>query len=489
MSSDEPQIKYQEVSPFQISEGFTNSNSRSHTMEPVKTGRIFLAAIAANLSAFAVGTCLGWTSPVTPKLKTEDTSDSPLDAPIDSSDEAWISSIVALGALVVPFFAGPLADRIGRKWLLLYSSTLLIVGYIILMVGRVAWVLLVARLINGFGAGFIMTALPMYLAEIATDNLRGATGSLMNLFIVAGILYCYSIGPYVSYQVLQWCCLALPIVFMICYFFMPESPYYLVSKNRKDDALKSLQFLRGQSLSGVQQEMSQIEKFLEESNATKGSPMDLFKLPGNRKALLITTGLLILQQLSGINAVQINSQSIFADAGSTLDPAIATILIGTVQVGSSIIIPIIADRVGRRIILITSSSIMAMALAALGAFFYVKRNSGNVDNILWLPIVVLVIHMIFYCISFGALPWAILGEMIPPNLKYIAAPIATSLCLAAGFGSAFVYPYLDAMGTHYVFWIFAGFCVLAFFFSFFVVIETRGLSLPQIQDKLSAKKM
>uniref|UniRef100_A0A1I8MD12 Major facilitator superfamily (MFS) profile domain-containing protein n=1 Tax=Musca domestica TaxID=7370 RepID=A0A1I8MD12_MUSDO len=298
-------------------------------MEPVKTGRIFLAAVAANLSAFAVGTCLGWTSPVTPKLKTEDTSDSPLNAPIDSTDEAWISSIVALGALVVPYFAGPLADWMSRKWLLLGNSTLFILGYVLLMIGGKVWIILVARIIHGFACGTSMTVVPIYVGEIATDDVRGAVGSLMNLFIVSGILYVYAIGPYVSYVVMQWCCLAVPIVFVVCYLFMPESPYHLAAKARKEEALKSLQFLRGQSLNGVQPEMSSIEKFLEETKTSQGSVMDLFKLPGNRNALFITTGLLVFQQLSGIDAVLFNSQSIFTNAGSSLDPAVATIIVGT----------------------------------------------------------------------------------------------------------------------------------------------------------------
>ncbi|XP_061395871.1 facilitated trehalose transporter Tret1-like [Musca vetustissima] len=389
----------------------------------------------------------------------------------------------------IPFFAGPLADLVGRKWLLLGNSTLFILGYILLMLGGKVWIILVARVILGLGCGSVMTVVPMYIGEIATDNVRGATGSLMNLFVVSGILYVYVIGPYVSYQVLQWCCLAIPIAFVICYSLMPESPYYLLAKNRKEDAMKSLQFLRGRSSNDVQQELSEIEKFLEESKATQASMMDLFKLPGNRKALLITTGLLVFQQLSGIDAVLFNSQSIFMNAGSSLDPAVATIIVGTVQFAASLVIPIIADRMGRRVILLTSSSIMALSLAALGAFFYVKMDSGNVDSILWLPVTALVIHNILYCIGFGALPWAILGEMIPPNLKYIASPIATSSCCAAGFVATYVYPYLDAMGTYYVFWIFGGCCVLAFLFSFFVVIETRGLSLQEIQDKLHTKKM
>ncbi|XP_058977935.1 facilitated trehalose transporter Tret1 isoform X2 [Musca domestica] len=488
MSSDEPQVKYQEVSPFQISEGFTNSNARSHTMEPVKTGRIFLAAVAANLSAFAVGTCLGWTSPVTPKLKTEDTSDSPLNAPIDSTDEAWISSIVALGALVAPFVAGPLADKIGRKWVLLSSSVFFVIAYVLMMIGGSVVVLLVARLIQGFGVGFVMTAQPMYVGEIATDSVRGATGSLMQLFIVSGILYVYAIGPYVSYQALQWCCIAVPIVFDVCFFFMPESPYYLAGKGRKMEALKSLQFLRGQSADGAQDEMATIQAGVEESMANKGSIADIIKNPGNRKALFISAGLLVFQQFSGINVVLFNSQSIFESANTGLDPAVATIIVGIVQVASSGLTPIIADRLGRKVILLTSAGIMTVGLAALGGFFYMKLVVGDTSSVLWLPVPALVVYNIVYCVGFGPLPWAVLGEMFPANVKSIASSIVASTCWICGFLVTYFYPALDAMGSYYAFWLFGIFCIVAFFFVLFIVMETKGLSLQEIQDRLNGRK-
>ncbi|XP_075148730.1 facilitated trehalose transporter Tret1 [Haematobia irritans] len=487
MSFEARQIKYQEVSPFQMSEGFTQSHSRSHAMEPVKTGRIFLAAVAANLSAFAVGTCLGWTSPVTPKLKANDTSDSPLDQPINSSDEAWISSIVALGALVAPFVAGPLADKIGRKWVLLSSSVFFVLAYVLMMIGGSVWILLVARLIQGFGVGFVMTVQPMYVGEIATDSVRGATGSLMQLFIVSGILYVYAIGPFVSYQALQWCCLVVPIVFDICFFFMPESPYYLAGKGRKMEALKSLQFLRGQSVSGAQDEMTSIQAGVEESMANKGSVADIIKNPGNRKALFISAGLLVFQQFSGINVVLFNSQSIFESAGTGLDPALATIIIGIVQVASSGLTPIIADRLGRKVILLTSSSVMTVGLVALGAFFYMKLVVGDTSNVLWLPVPALVVYNIVYCIGFGPLPWAVMGEMFPANVKSIASSIVASTCWICGFLVTYFYPALDALGTYYAFWLFGIFCVVAFFFVLFIVMETKGLSLQEIQDKLNGK--
>lgn len=85
---------------------------------------------------------------------------------------------------LAPFFAGPLADKIGRKWVLLSSSVFLILAFVLMMVAQRVWVLLLGRFLQGFGAGFVMTITPMYVGEISTDNVRGATGSLMQLFLV-----------------------------------------------------------------------------------------------------------------------------------------------------------------------------------------------------------------------------------------------------------------------------------------------------------------
>lgn len=455
-------------------------------MEPVKKSRVYLAAVSANLSSFAIGTCLGWTSPILPKL-TKNTEDSPLSVGIDKEEEAWISSLIAVGALVAPFIAGPLADWIGRKWTML-SSTLFFVGaYALIMYAAEVELIYLARLIMGFGVGFVMTVQPMYVGEIATDDSRGALGSLMQLFIVAGILYVYAIGPFVSYMTLQMCCIVVPIIFAVIFVFLPESPYYYAGKGRKEAAIKALGYLRGQSAESVQEEMAAIQATVDESAANKGTFTDVVKNKGNRKALLICVGLIAFQQCSGINVVLFNSQSIFINANTGIDPAIATIIIGCVQVGSSALTPLIADRMGRKVILSMSAGIMSIALAALGWFFFAQSN-GEAAELLWLPVPALILFNVVYCVGFGPLPWAVLGEMFPGNVKSIASSIVASTCWLFGFVITRYYPALDALGAFYAFWLFAGFCAMGFLFVLLVVMETKGLSLQQIQDKLNCKK-
>lgn len=140
-----------------------------------------------------------------------------------------------------------------------------------------------ARFLQGFGDGFVMTAQTMYIGEIASDDCRGALGSLMQLGIVIGILFVYVIGPYVNYLTVQYCCLAVPIIFVAAFYFMPDSPHYYISKGRKADAIKALKFLRGKSAEGVQEELEGIEASVEDSMKSKGTLADIFNSKGNMK--------------------------------------------------------------------------------------------------------------------------------------------------------------------------------------------------------------
>jgi MFS family permease len=263
-----------------------------------------------------------------------------------------------------PFIAGPLADKIGRKWTLLSSTVFFVLSWVLLATTASVPQIYVARLLQGMGVGFVMTVQTMYIGEISTDESRGALGSLMQLFIVTGILFSYAVGPYTSYVLFQWLCCIIPLVFAGCFFLMPESPYYYIAKGQQKEAIASLKFLRGKSEAGVQDELVLIQNAIEEAQKNKGSVADIFKNKGNLKALTISAGLISFQQLSGINVILFYSQSIFIKTGSSLDPALATILVGVVQVIASGCTPFIADRLGRKLILLISAAGMCLFLVS-----------------------------------------------------------------------------------------------------------------------------
>lgn len=461
---------------------------KKYKMEQGKKWRQFLAAILSNLSSITTGLCLGWTSAAESKMK--NLVESPLSSIPSTEEFSWISSLTPLGALVGPYIAGPLTSRIGRKWTLLASSLFFISSFIILIFTKTVALVFVARILQGLGVGFVMTAQTMYVGEISSDECRGALGSFMQLGIVMGILYVYCVGPYVSFQSYQCYCLIIPIAFVITFFFMPDSPHYYIQKGQEENAVKSLKFLRGKSSEGVQQELDEIRATVEESMKNKANVGDVFSNQANKKAFIISAGLLTFQQLSGINVVLFYCQSIFETAGSDLKPAIATIIVGAVMVFSSGCTPLIVDRLGRKLILLFSAAGMAISLALLGMFFLLNHNKSPIaESIKWLPIVSLIAFVFVYCVGFGPLPWAVLGEMFAPNIKPVASSMATSVCWIFGFIVTKWFSLLqDIIGSYGAFWLFGVFCVIAFVFTLTFVMETKGLSLQQIQDRLNGRK-
>ena len=254
-----------------------------------------------------------------------------------------------------------------------------------------------------------------------------------------------------------------------------------------EDASKSLQFLRGQSTVAVQDTLREIENFIQESGAHKGTFKDVFETVGNRKALLISVLLLAFHQLTGNTAVLFNTQSIFDAANTGTDSAISAIIVGLVQVLAAVLAPLVVDRLGRRLILLVCSFIMCIALSALGAYFYIEMNGGETVNILWLPLTSLIIYIIFYNVSFGPLPYVVLSEIFPTNIKSVASSAGIICSQLTSFLMSFLFPLLNDLGTYYAFWLFAAFCAIAFLFVLTVVFETRGLSLQEIQDKLNKR--
>lgn len=448
-----------------------------------KKHRVILAVICADLSNFALGTCVGWTSPTLPKLK-HNTTENPLPEAITLSQEGWISSLVTIGALVVALFAGPLGGRFGKKLILLLGGCLIEVAYILLLLANNFWMIYIGRFLQGVAGGLIIATLPMYVGEIATNDIRGATGSLMTLFMVGGIVFAYSIGPFVSYATLQWCCMALPIIFFAAFIFMPETPYYLAKNGRTEDLWKSLKFLRATNDKTIEAEINQIQGTIDEESSRKASFFEIFRDRGNVKGLLICCGLLMFAQLSGTTAVTFNSQSIFESAHSSLDPAVASIILALTQLVSNLLTPFVIELTGRKIILLISAVGMAISLFALGGFFYLQTFGNVSSSIMWIPVTALILFNISYAFGFGPVPYAVLGEIFPSNVKPAAASIASEVSWVTTFVVTRWFPELNALGEYYAFFIFGVLITISIFYVLFYVVETKGLSLEEIQAKL-----
>lgn len=402
--------------------------------------------------------------------------------------EGWVGSFLPLAAAIGPFAAGFLADRIGRKKTLLIGGFPFLIAFAINIAATHVYFFFLSRFLCGLGVGIVFTVIPMYIGEIADDDVRGSLGSFMQLFIVIGLLFSYALGPYLSIKVFNIILLLPPILFLVTFFmFIPESPYYLILANDMDAAEESLCQLRSKSVSAVAKELEIIRIQVDEAQANKANFFDIFKSKGLKMALFLSVSLVVWQQLSGINVVLFYAQDIFTDAGVSLAPEICTILIGIIQIVGSALTPVLVERKGKRFLLMLSGIGMAVALGSLATFFYIKNDQkGDVSAIGWLPIASLMLYIFTYCLGFGPLAWAVMGELFPGNIKSVASTVTASGCWVLGFLlTNYFGAVAEMIGKAFSFGLFSICCLLATAFVFKLLPETSGKSFQEIQDILN----
>ncbi|XP_026322866.1 facilitated trehalose transporter Tret1-like [Hyposmocoma kahamanoa] len=461
-------------------------NQQAHRMEEGQLWRQFIIAGVANIAIASTGYSMGWTSPISTKLNSTETS--PLPDIITADESSWMGSLLTVGAIFGPFIGGFLAARIGRKWGLMASSVPLFIGWILIAAAKSIGMIYAGRIFWGISVGMLFTISPMYCAEIATDDSRGALGSFLQAFITVGFLLVYGIGPFISYSAVAYVGVVFVAVFVIAFFFMPESPIYYLTKGDREAAAECLMTIRGKSRTGVEAELTKMAMDVQASMEKTATIADVFR-GGNFKAFYISCALVFFQQFSGINAVLFYMTIIFDAAGSDLDPDIAVIIIGAVQLGASLVTPFVVDRLGRRILLLISSCGTAIGLGLLGMYFILdETGSPAADSLGFLPILSLVLFILTYCWGLGPLPWAVMGELFPIEVKAVASPIATAFCWVLSFlVTRYFQPVAKAVGMSVAFWIFGVCCVAAFFFVLFIVPETKGKSFAEIQEMLAGK--
>lgn len=447
--------------------------------EPTGRTFLYLAASIANLASFTCGFAFGWSSPEIPKFKAHD---SPLPRGLTLDQESWIGSLLPIGAGVGPLLAGILADKIGRKLTIIVGTIPLVIAFILAAIANEVYFLYLMRFLSGLGIGFTFTVLPMYIGEISDDEVRGQLGSFMLLFISFGLTLAFCGGPYLSITLFNLLLLIIPVLFIFLFWiFVPESPYYLLKIGKKSEAEKALMKFRSQSSKGVQRELSLVNKSIEETTGSNAGLGDLFATKALRKAVFISIALVFFQQASGINVVVFYAQDIFEAAGSTLPPEIAVILLGVVQILGCGLTPVLVNKYGKKALLLLSAVGMTLFLAVLAYFFYLKESGQDVSTLSWLPITSIIMYIIIYCLGIGPLPWAIMAELFPGNVKSLASTITASSCWILAFIiTKYFTIVVNSWGQNGLYGLFSLVCIAGANFIYIYLPETSGKSVDEI---------
>lgn len=239
--------------------------------------------------------------------------------------------------------AGKIADYFGRKLAMALTVIPFLVSWITLILTRDIIGVYAARFVGGMGSGAACVLVPVYIGEIAQASIRGRLGTFFPLLFSLGIVYSYVMGAYLSYTIFNVSCCILSIIFLVIIVFLPESPMWLVHSEKKSEAVKVLKILRGFNYD-VKEEISTLQDESERMDAKRGGIMDLIGTKAGRKAFVTCLGLMWFQQMSGIDAVLFYTVRIFQNAGSTIEPFVATIVIGLIEVAMTMCVVLIIDR-------------------------------------------------------------------------------------------------------------------------------------------------
>ncbi|KAK3200382.1 hypothetical protein Dsin_023797 [Dipteronia sinensis] len=442
-------------------------------------GMVFLSTFVAVCGSFEFGSCMGYSSPAQFGIME--------DLNLSISKYSVFGSIVTIGAMIGAITSGRIADFAGRKGNMRMSSIVCIVGWFAIYIASSELLLDFGRFLTGFGIGNLSYVVPVYIAEITPKNLRGALATTNQLFITVGIAVAYLIGAFVSWRTLALTGIVPSLVMLIGLFFIPESPRWLAMVGRQKEFEAELRALRGGG-ADISQEQTEIQvlalpprfhRILRQIPEVK--ILDLFNRR-NIRYVTIGVGLMVFQQFIGINGIIYYAGQIFVSAG--VSPNVGGILYSSLQVVLTAFGASLMDKVGRKLLFLISVSGILLGNLLTGISFILKEHHLALDIAPTVAVVGVMVYIGSFSVGAGPVPWVIMSEIFPINVKGTAGSLVTLVNWFGSWAVSYSFFYLFTWSSWGVFFLYAFVCVMAILFTIVLVPETKGRTLEEIQASI-----
>jgi SP family sugar:H+ symporter-like MFS transporter len=405
-----------------------------------------------------------------------------------------------IGCFIGAFFAGRLADLMGRRNTMMLAAVLFLVGAILQGVAESHLLFLTARIMGGMAVGAASVLSPAYISEVAPAAIRGRLTTLQQIMIITGLTAAFLVNYFLAagagasteqfwlgIEAWRWMYLmqALPAaIFLVALLFIPESPRYLVSKGRDEKARAVLTSLFGSDVAGAK--LQEIRATFSEDHRPRLSDL---KAPGGGIRPIVWAGILlaVFQQLVGINVIFYYGATLWQLAGFTEDQSLQiNIVSGAVSIAACFLTIALIDKIGRKPLLLIGSAGMAVTLFAM---VYAFANGtldaeGNLQLSSGLGTLALIaanLYVIFFNVSWGPVMWVMLGEMFPNQIRGSALAVAGFAQWFSNYLIAQSFPIMAAaLGLAVSYSFYAVSAVISFFLVQKFIHETKGKELEDM---------
>uniref|UniRef100_M4FCN9 Major facilitator superfamily (MFS) profile domain-containing protein n=1 Tax=Brassica campestris TaxID=3711 RepID=M4FCN9_BRACM len=422
---------------------------------------VYLSTFVAVCGSFAFGSCAGYSSPAQAAIRN--------DLSLTIAEFSLFGSLLTFGAMFGAITSGPIADSIGRKGAMRVSSAFCVAGWLAIFFAKGVVALDLGRLATGYGMGAFSYVVPIFIAEIAPKAFRGALTTLNQILICTGVSVSFIIGTMVTWRVLA----------LIVSKMAGKSLRSIMAKMGRDTEFEAaLRKLRGKK-ADVSEEAAEIQDYIETlERLPKAKALDLFQRRYIR-SVLIAFGLMVFQQFGGINGICFYTSSIFEQAG--FPTRLGMIIYAVLQVVITALNAPIVDRAGRKPLLLVSATGLVIGCLITAVSFYLKAHDMAHEAVPVLAVVGIMMYIASFSAGMGAMPWVVMSEIFPINIKGVAGGMATLVNWFGAWAVSYTFNFLMSWSSYGTFIIYAVINALAIVFVIAVVPETKGKTLEEIQ--------
>jgi sugar porter (SP) family MFS transporter len=401
-----------------------------------------------------------------------------------------VTASLSIGAMVGAALAGRIADRLGRRSTIMIAAGIVIVGTVACMLAQNVGTMTVTRGVIGLGIGCSSATVPTYLSELAPARLRGAMSSLNQIFIVSGILIAFLVDYWLAstgnWRGMFAGALVPAGILLIGLFFLPETPRWLLKRGREQEARAVLDSTHGAG--ETEAEIAQIREVIRLDTEQQSRWRDLLA-PWVRPMLVVALLLAIGQQFSGVNAINAYFPTMLVSLGFTTSTALlSAVALGVTKLVFTAWVVFVVDRWGRKPLLLIGNVVMAATLIAAGFVILDVHDKTALGS---LTLVLLILYLAGYELGWGAVVWVMMAEVFPLKARAAGMGVSAVVLWAATGIITGVFPTMSdprKLGLGHSMWVFAAVNIVLFALVKWLVPETKGRSLEEIELDLRGRR-